>query len=164
MAKRSWPELELCFQVYRRSYDRTNKVLPKLSEKAKRHFRGLLAANGREAACCLPILACSYDHAGDRDDGGRGTRVKDRAFSHLFHDGYGTTFDWSTLLQNAETADPERLPMIWKVAAEFGIDAGLEKLGVPKPPEPDPAVPVVPHKFRPSMEVIEELRQQVDDD
>ena len=154
-------DLELFVRVFARAYDRRFKVVPKLNEKARRHFRGMIKAYGREATCCLPILARSYDARRDREGDARGMgRVKDRVVAHLLHDGQNDRFDWSTLLQKADTLDPERLPLIWSVAGEFGIESGLEKLGVPHPLEveiPEPAAT----KRGPSAEVVDPEAERV---
>ncbi len=69
-------DLELFTKVFVEAYDRKMKVAPKLSGSSQKHFRGLLKLYGREAVCCLPLLARSDDAQKDAVDRESGRVVK----------------------------------------------------------------------------------------
>lgn len=131
---------------------------PSLNPPAQKQLRALVATYGEAGACCFPFLAWRYDvqRGGDR--------LKTRVPSQLLRDGT-KSFEWSSLLQRADQIPQDgHLRRIWELAKGLGLESGLERLRVPTLLSALPAVPVVVRKFRPSMDVIEELRQRVDDD
>lgn len=150
-------DLELFIKVFNAAYGR-HVTTPGLNGAEEKSCRNLLRTYGREATCCLPLLGWRFDVQGENVD----ERLRKRVASHLFRDGSrgASGFGWTSLLQRADVIPQDgRLKRIWDIAEDFGIQSGLEKLGVPRPEEPpEPEVLVAPKPLPSSEERLRQIR------
>jgi hypothetical protein len=141
---------------------------PALTGPARNRMAELRKAYGDDGFCCLPLVAYAHDRAASEQ------RPKDRAVSHLFHDGSRNTFNWGTLMETADTL-ASRIPeqgveRIWEVAREHSLETALGKLGFQRvsAPDPDPFAAVVAPRHNPkpgeTLKKLREMQCRVTDD
>ena len=112
--------------VFNAAYNR-NVSAPPLNGSQGTHFRKLITAYGPDGVCCLPIIAARFDaRKADAEE-----RRKNRIPAHLLRDGE-KSYEWSTLLQQADTLDRRSAEKAYAVAHKFGLESALQTLGVPR--------------------------------
>jgi len=111
--------------VFNAAYQRKVSA-PALTKPARVHLKAIREAYGEDGLCCLPILAWLHDET-------KGHNPKHRAPTHLLHDGSRATFNWATLLEQAEAHDKHSpdLKRAWRIAKDHGLTEALERLGFP---------------------------------